>query len=103
MTDGVLVLHVVLVLLEEHRALGCTGPAGLGQESCRRMYYMGKLVPSNNLLGNCAITFAEVFSLLCKNEKQLEIAFSSSKYCVLPLICFAVNFAQNFQHFTNHG
>lgn len=58
---------------------------------------------SINLLGNCAIIFAEVFSLLCKNEKQLEIALSSSKYCVLPLIFFAVNFVHDFQHFSNHG
>lgn len=96
-TDGVLVLHVVLVLLAAQVQLVQVKRVA---EEC---IIMGKLVPSNNLLGNCAITFAEVFSLLCKNEKQLEIALSSSKYCVLLLICFAVNFAHNFQHFTNHG
>lgn len=64
---------------------------------------MGKLFPSNNLLGNCRITFAEVFSLFCKKEKQLKIGLSYSKYWVLSLIYFAVNFVYNFQYFTNHG
>lgn len=76
---ALLVTDGVLALQEVHRAFGCTGPAASGQGSCRRMCYMGKLVPSSNLLGYCAIISAEGFSLLCKNKMQLGIALSSSK------------------------
>lgn len=69
LVGSVLFLHAVLLLVEVHRSFGCTSP---DQKICRRMHHMDKLFLSNNLLGNCRITFAEVFSLFWGKNKVTE-------------------------------
>lgn len=90
LVGSVLFLHAVLLLLEVRRSCGCTSPAGSYQKICRRMHRMGKLFLSNNLLGNCRITFAEIFSLFWGGKNKVtekRVIFSKTLDIFCYLLC----------------